>query len=415
MAAILGYGVFATVEYERLGGLVGALDLGIFYEAVCGWAFHADPYVAIKGSSQLGDHFTPAWVLLAPLLRIRDSPYMLVLAQFVLLPLSGIPVYVAVRRMVGRWPATGVTAAYLASSGLQHAIAFPVHEVMFATPLIAWALERILAGRWTWATVLMCSLCLVKEDLNLMTAAFAVVALCHRRWRRAAFLAVWGLAAYLITVKLVIPEFCPAGYTYLDQYASTLQATNSVQDLMHIVEHPLRVLHLLYDNQTKRALWHLLIVPVLGLCFASPLLLLAAPNLLSRLLSSDPNVWTSHYHYDAPLMPIIFIAAVDGLMRICRCVGFLIDERAVLAGQGQACPPVRRRRLRLLVSADHLPIHGQVADRRMDQEACRVRGERELEQTGRGSRAGRAERRDRRGDQPPGRSTPGTRHRDADL
>ena len=325
-AAVLGYGIFATYEYDRLGSQVGAVDLGIFYQTVQGWAFHGDPYVAIKGYSQLGDHFTPAWALLAPLLWIYNSPYMLVLAQVVLLPLSGIPVYVAVRRRFGAWRSVGVTAAYLASSGIQHAIAFPVHEVMFATPIIAWALERMLAGRWTWATALMCSLCLVKEDLNLMTAAFAILALLNRKWRHAAFLALWGVALYLITVKLLIPHFSPQGYTYLSQYTATLHATNSAQLFINILIHPHHVIHLLISNHIKRQLWYLLFAPVACVALASPITLLAVPELFSRLLSADSALWSSHYHYDAPLMPIIFLGAVDGLPRLCGIVALYADE-----------------------------------------------------------------------------------------
>ena len=324
-AAMLGYGVFATYEYNRLGSAVGAVDLGIFYQTVQGWAFHGDPYVAIKGFSQLGDHFTPAWALLAPLLWLHNSPYMLVLAQVVLLSLSGVPVYIAVKRMYGTWRSVGVTAAYLASSGLQHAIAFPVHEVMFATPIIAWALERMLAGRWTQATILMCSLCLVKEDLNLMTAMFAVLALLNRKWRHAAFLAVWGVALYLITIKILIPSFSPEGYTYLGQYTTTLHATNSVQLFLSIIEHPRHTVHLLIGNNTKRQLWFLLFAPVFCLALASPICLLALPELCSRLLSSDSSLWSSNYHYDAPLMPIIFIAAVDGLPRLCNIIELYAD------------------------------------------------------------------------------------------
>ena len=323
---MLGYGIFATFEYERHGTQVGAVDLGIFYQAVQGWAFHADPYVAIKGFSQLGDHFSPVWALLAPLLWIYNSPYMLVLAQVVLLSLSGIPVYLAVRRMRGPWRATGVTAAYLASSGIQHAIAFPVHEVMFATPIIAWALERMFAGRWTVATVLMCSLCLVKEDLNLMTAAFAILALLNRKWRHAAFLALWGAALYLITVKFLIPEFSPQGYTYLSQYTTTVHASNSFQLFMNIIEHPRNTIHLLFGNHTKRELWYLLFAPVACLALASPITLLAAPELLSRLLSSDSALWSSNYHYDAPLMPVIFLGAVDALPRLGKIVALYVDE-----------------------------------------------------------------------------------------
>jgi uncharacterized membrane protein len=325
-SAILGYGIFATYEYEHLGSQVGAVDLGIFYQTVQGWAFHGDPYVAIKGFSQLGDHFTPAWALLAPLLWIYNSPYMLVLAQVVLLSVSGVPVYLAVRRMWGTWRAVGVTAAYLASSGIQHAIAFPVHEVMFATPIIAWALERMFAGRWTTATVLMCSLCLVKEDLNMMTAAFAILALLNRKWRHAAFLAVWGISLYLITVKVLIPDFSPQGYTYLGQYTTTLHASNSVQLFLSIIEHPHETLHLLVGNHTKRELWYVLFAPVACLALASPITLLAVPELLSRLLSSDSALWSSHFHYDAPLMPIIFLGAVDALPRIGKIVALYVDE-----------------------------------------------------------------------------------------
>lgn len=325
-AAVLGYGIFATYEYERVGGGVGAVDLGIFYQAVQGWAFHGNPYVAIKGFSQLGDHFSPAWALLAPLLWIYNSPYMLVLAQVVLLSLSGVPVYLAVHRMWGPWRAIGITAAYLASSGIQHAIAFPVHEVMFATPIIAWALERMLAGRWMTATVLMCSLCLVKEDLNLMTATFAVLALLNKKWRHAAFLAVWGIVLYLITVKILIPAFSPEGYTYLGQYTTTLHASNSVQLFMSIIEHPHETIHLLFDNHTKRELWYILFAPVACLALASPITLLAVPELFSRLLSSGSALWTSGYHYDAPLMPIIFLGAVDALPRLGKLVALYMNE-----------------------------------------------------------------------------------------
>jgi uncharacterized membrane protein len=341
LAAILGYGAFATYQYERLGTNISAVDLGIFYQAVQGWAFHGDPYVAIKGFSQLGDHFTPAWMLLAPLLWIHNSAYMLVLAQVVLLSVSAVPVYLAAQRMLNTWLATALTAAYLASSGLQHAVAFPVHEVMFAVPLIAWALERMLVGRWTWASLLMASLSLVKEDLNLTILAFAAVALTRRRWWHAAALAVWAVAAYLLTIKVLIPAFSPQGYTYLNAYSTTLHASNSFQAFWNLITQPRHTAHLLFGSSVKRHLWEHLLEPVGFLALASPIGWLILPNLVSRLASGNPGEWSWNFHYDAPLMPIIVLGAVDGVRRCVALASWLSTRREGAPAPGR---PLRERR-----------------------------------------------------------------------
>lgn len=328
LAAVAGYTVFATYEYRRLGPAVAEYDLGIFYQTVHSWAFHGNAYSAVKGFSQLGDHFTPAWALLAPLLWVHDSPYTLVLAQVVFLCASAIPVYVAVRRAMSTWIAAGLTCAYLGSMGIQDAIAFPVHEMMFAAPLLAWGIERAMAGRWTQASLLIGALSLVKEDFNVLIVAFAVVALGHRQWRHAAALAVWGVCAYLITVNVLIPHFAPpGGYAYLSRdYQDTLHASSSLQLIQVLVFHPGHTLHLLLGGQVKQQLWLHLLVPVAFLALASPFGWLILPNLVSRLVSGKPTEWSWHYHYDTPLMPILFLAAVDGVCRIAAAARRVSDR-----------------------------------------------------------------------------------------
>ena len=106
-----------------------------------------------------------------------------------------------------------------------------------------------------------------------------------------------------------------------------------------------KLLHLLVSNHTKRKLWFLLLAPVCGLALASPITVLAVPELLSRLLSSDSGLWSSNYHYDAPLMPILFIGAVDGLQRVTRIVALYADEERCksvfrYASAGFACATI---------------------------------------------------------------------------
>ncbi|QMU67073.1 DUF2079 domain-containing protein [Streptacidiphilus sp. P02-A3a] len=315
-AAVTVYSIFAYHQYTQLQ--TGACDLGIFYQATEGWAFHGFPTDPIKGFPQLGDHFSPVFMLLAPALWVHNSPLTLVFAQVLLLCSSAIPVYLVVRRAWGRWTAAGITTAYLAGMGIQGSVAFPVHEVMFGAPLIAWALERALAKRWTAASVIIACGVFVKEDMGAMVAMFGIWALINRKWRHALALFVWGVGMFLLTVDVIIPHYNPDGFTYAADYAANLHANNMDQLIRQLATHPRLGLHLLFDNPVKRNDWLDLLAPVAFMCLASPIALLGAPMMVTRMLSSRSTEWSDDLYYDMPLMAITFIGAVDGLQRVVR-------------------------------------------------------------------------------------------------
>lgn len=315
--ALVVYGLFTRNMWDQMQ--VGACDLGIFYQAVHGWAFHGWPYVPIKGYSQLGDHFSPIFLLLAPALWIHDSPDTLMAAQVLLVCLSAIPVYVAVRRVHGVLPAALIETAYLASFAVQGTIAFPIHEVMFGAPLIAWALERALAGRWTWASIVMGATVFVKEDMGATVAAFGLYALVNGKRRHALWLIVFGLAMFVLCVDVVIPAINPRGFTYSGYYAPNLGGAQGLgADIGYILTHPLKVLRTLWDTPGKRADWSHLLVPVGFLALASPMGLVGLPIMITRMLSVRDTQWSWQLYYDMPLLPIVYLAALDGCDRIRR-------------------------------------------------------------------------------------------------
>ena len=310
------YSLFAYHQYTQLQA--GACDLGIFYQATQGWAFHGFPTDPIKGFPQIGDHFSPIFMLLAPALWVYNSPLTLVFAQVLLLCSSAIPVYLVFRRAWGRWTAAGVVTAYLASMGIQGSVAFPVHEVMFSAPLIAWSLERALAKKWTAASLIIAAGVFVKEDMGAMVAMFAVWALINRKWRHALALFVWGIGMFLLTIDVIIPHYNPGGFTYASDYAANLHANNMDQLIRQLVAHPRLGLHLLFNNPAKRQDWLDLLAPVAFMCLASPIALLGAPMMVTRMLSSRNTEWSDDLYYDMPLMAITFIGAADGLQRVVR-------------------------------------------------------------------------------------------------
>ncbi|MCZ0979679.1 DUF2079 domain-containing protein [Streptomyces diastatochromogenes] len=132
-------------------------DLGIFDQAVRAYAHFELPRSPIKnvhhefppGFSLLGDHFTPALALLAPLYWLWDDPRTLILAQAALFA-AGVPVVRRIARhaFAAAEPLAVRRAADLA--GLVYALGWPLlnssyngfHEVAFAVPFTLLMLER---------------------------------------------------------------------------------------------------------------------------------------------------------------------------------------------------------------------------------------------------------------------------------
>lgn len=328
--AIVLFARWARAQYEALS--VGACDLGIFYQAVQGWAGSGWPMVPIKGYVQLGDHFSPAFALLAPMVWIHDSPITLVYAQVVLICLSGVPIYHIFRRRHGILVGSGMLIAYLGSHAVFGTIQFPVHEVMFGALFLAWGLERMLAGKWTQATILFAALVTVKEDGGLMCAMLGAYALLNRRWRHGAFLIGWGALWFIVTLKFIIPNLNPGGFTYAKDYQASLHADGIFEGIPYMLSHPGEILGLMVNNEIKLTTWEQLLIPVGFAALTSPLVLLIVPIMLSRMLSARDTQWSSTLYYDMPLIPILFAAVADGFRR----VGSLIDR---LRGLGPAPDP----------------------------------------------------------------------------
>ncbi|MGW1375240.1 DUF2079 domain-containing protein [Streptomyces sp. NPDC002446] len=294
---------FAVLSLCRFSGMAGSSwDLGIFEQAIRGYAHFQAPIVDLKGpgTNILGDHFSPVLIVLAPLYRLFPSPLTLLIAQAALFALSAIPVTRAAARHLGRLPGLAVGLAYGMSWGVQKAVDFDFHEIAFALPLIAFALEAVLRGRWTAAVCWAAPLVLVKEDLGVTAATIGALALL--RTRRASPLPIalvaFGLTATALTLGVLIPSFNGSGsYDYWSKFGADGAGATI----------PL-------DTAVRTTLWVLL--PTTGLlAVRSPLLLVALPTLGWRFLSHEPHYWGIDWHYNAVLMPVVFLALVDALPR----------------------------------------------------------------------------------------------------
>lgn len=304
------YTVVSVRTHQRM--LSTGFDLGIFEQAVRSYAEGQLPVAELKGPefALLGDHFSPALALLAPLYLIFPSPLTLLVAQAALLAVAVVPLAGYAQRTIGRGTAVVVGVGYGLSWGIAQAVGFDFHEVAFAVPLIAFCAVALGERRLTAAVLWALPLLLVKEDLGLTVAMVGgLVAWLGARALGAATIAV-GLVGSALEVLVVLPAVNDAGtFAYWDELRGGGEGGTGVAALAE------RATVGLISPEPKAVLLILLLAPTAFVALRSPLLLLALPTLGWRLFSEYSMYWGTGYHYSAVLMPVVFVAFVDGLRR----------------------------------------------------------------------------------------------------
>src|SRR5215471_1078993 len=334
LATFIAYDTISVFRYLRLDP--GSWDLGIFTEYVKQLAHLHAPVVASRGAgfNLLGDHFQPIVGLLAPFFRIFPTPETLLVAQALLTAASVIPVCRAAQELLGVWASRGIGLAYAFSWGLQQMVTFDFHEIAFAVPLLAFSLSALVRRRLRAAVAWALPLVFVKEDqgftvaaIGLVIAGYGLAVLRARRrgkpapvrgwdvgpqqepaaWIRAGvLLAVWGLAWSVLAIAVIVPHFNPA-HAYPYWYDGGVVGPSGHLSGTGLAHQLTQAAH--------EKLWttFLILLPVAFLALRSPVALIAVPSLALRFISTNSYFWGTGWHYNATVMPIVFLAAVDGM------------------------------------------------------------------------------------------------------
>jgi len=338
LATFAAYTTLSVARYLRLDP--GSWDLGIYTQYVSQLAHLHAPVVAIRGPGfdLLGDHFQPIVALVAPFFRLFPTPVTLLVAQALLTAVSVVPVCRAAQVLLGTGVSRLIGVAYGFSWGLQEMIIFDFHEIAFAVPLLACSLSALVRRRPRAAVAWALPLVFVKEDQGLTVAAIGLVmiALAAGAWVRrsrerpagprvtgagtgdsagawaaaGAVLVVWGLGWSALAIGVIIPHFNPAHHYMYWSDGGVLSPGGG-----HISAGGL-LAQLTRGSLVKLRTIALVLLPVAFVALRSPLATVAVPDLALRFLSTNSNFWGTQWHYSATLMPIVFVAAIDGLARI---------------------------------------------------------------------------------------------------
>lgn len=311
------YVCYSVAQWRAL--VAPSWDLGIFTEAAQAYSRFEAPIVPIKGPGYnlLGDHFHPLLALLGPIFRLFPSALTLLVVQDLLIAVSVMPIARFAQRLLGRGGALLVGLAYGLGWGLQGAVAAQFHEVCMAVPLLAFGGVAFVQRRWGACMAWLAPLVLVKEDLGLTVFVAGLVLAWRRRGEgrsgvlRSLAYALFGIIAFVVTVKALLPAMNPAGtWAYSLDGAATGAGTPTAGTTAA------RAIPSLWDILTTPSVKLVTLLVLLAgagvVGSASPWFALVLPTLAWRFAGSVEAYygWDS-WHYNAVLVPIAACSLLD--------------------------------------------------------------------------------------------------------
>ncbi len=265
-------------------------------------------------------------VLFAPVYWVFASPYVLLVAQALIVALGGWLVFKLARKVLGHeWLAAVLALSYLFYPTLQRAVMFDFHALTLGATFavgLAWAyVER----RWRWFAVFAVLLSMSKEELPVMVATFGVLML-WRDWkdvriRRIAFATV---AMPLVYFGIMYFAIMPAARNdqpskYVVQY--DVLGDSPKEMLQTVLDEPRLFLSMVAGAQARH-MYAGQLGPVGFLPLASPLWLVSAwPDYVVNLFNERIEPRLMIYHYQATIGGFVFVATIFGIGALRRRLG----------------------------------------------------------------------------------------------
>ena len=292
-----------------------AFDLSVFDYAL--WSSLHGPHVGFVpffGYSLFAQHFMPTLLALLPLYGLWQSPVLLILVQFAAQAGTGLLLATwSLRRGVATVATCALLFGFLFSRPAHSAVS-GVFYIECLEPLLVVALCLVADTPRRWAYWLLLFLALgCKEDVGLYLGLFGLVLASTGRqkrlgWMTAAVSFTWTAFAVLAVVPFVRHvEGLPTAYPFLSfQLGGRETASHGLQALEALLSVSTLTKTLTVTGSTAL------------LCWAAPRLLLPAlPALILGASGAAVAVQGGlSGHYLWPLLPWLWLSAVDGWRRL---------------------------------------------------------------------------------------------------
>ena len=306
------YARWANYEYRTF-------DLAFYVQGI--WQFiHGRFAVSVEHVPLMGNHVEPIVFLIAPLFALFRHPITFVVVQnFALAAMGPVGFDIAKRLGFGVKESCLLAAALLIAPATGYVALHEFHPEALSAPLFLLMfrarLLRSLTQHWVWfIAILAC-----KENMAPLLIAYCAVHAVTDRKRGLAEVRAWYLwpmsLAFLwlaLCTSLITPALNAGNVDYIALYDQLGSSTSDI--LLNAIREPQRIARALLRSLSQGNLVWALLFPFLCLPLLGPRwLLIAAPILLQHLLSWRSSEWMIYFHYGAPLLPLFWMAAVEGV------------------------------------------------------------------------------------------------------
>ena len=370
--AILYGAIFLQLATDIHAGMrthkadLGQIDQAVWNSSRGRWLEQTDNgYVATR----LTDHVEPILVLISPIFWIWNDVRALLLLQVAAMAVGALLLYaLALARLDQLLPPTergqiwqlephrqhtrplaaALAIAFLLTPHLQSAVLTEFHAAPLAVPLILWAFWSVDRARWRQFIVAALLVAAVKEEMALLAAGLGVWAIWSAlrpsvlnarssprtiasNVRRANAAGLWAgtgvivvaLVWFYVATFVIVPAHAQEVYGvaesgYFQRYGAL--GNSPIDIVKSFFTQPHLVWQIIMEPARRAYLVGLLAPFGLLALLAPEVLILALPVLLANLLSAYPAQYYGEFHYSAPLVPYVAVAATVAVSRLWRVV-----------------------------------------------------------------------------------------------
>lgn len=297
----------------------GRFDLGNMAQTV--WnTFHGSVFMltnpdGIHPISRLGIHADFILILLAPFYLLWEHPGMLLIIQTVVIALGAYFVFgIGKHVLKNNSVALVLSVSYLFNFYIQEQTVFDFHSVSLASTFLLGASYFFLKKSHGFFFLFLTLAVLTKEEIYLIAGLFGVALFYNGKKLWGVFLAAFSFAAFYVLMAKFIPSarghehFALAYLSYLGDSPASIITTAMLK--------PYLLFPVFFNSQTFAYYAQLLSSTGFLALFAPIYLFFSLPDILINTLSAHPGLRSYEYHYDAAIVPFLYLAAIFGAKKL---------------------------------------------------------------------------------------------------
>lgn len=314
-AGLLTLVLFAAATYRHETFRSYAYDLGVYQQVLWKMANGRGATSSLTAWNTFGDHFSPVLLAFVPLYKLAATPLWLFGIQSLAIGIGALcvrPLATAVGLAEDSVYPKLLLAAYVFNPALWNAALYDFHQTTVAVPVLMLGCIAALRQRHLHLWFVFLGLIVLRDDLALAALPLALIGWrsddsAGRRQRMLLIGAglAWTVIGSEIGTALGATRHFEERYGYLG---------SSFTDMaLHPVSAGLAALGQLFSSNSVLPVFAMLL-PLAFLPLRKPgWFLLGVSMMLPTLLATDDNFQSTVFHYGAPVVPFMFLAAAGGM------------------------------------------------------------------------------------------------------